>query len=1288
MVLPRIEIMKGMEAIGKKRFYFGGIMHFTIYRLRFLFSFSLLLLLFLSIASIHAAEYSYRKKIIILRDNKSVFFWTYNIAGGIINDIRHSKPEVTASNLSFDFDKLEKDFPVGKTDKLREIIFGGVKYDVIVPLDLKSLNFINRRRGELYPETPVVFVLGANYNDSLKKYNNNNMTGVVMEAGIRGLITTMLDLHPALKNIYVMYDTTRVSMTIMPLFSEIENAFRHRINFIHLKNVKEDSLQLLASSVKKNSAFIMAGGLFDARNFLLAPGASATALTQELKDVPVYSLSNLTISYGTVCTRAFRRRDAIKFVSNAVENALRGKNPSVTPMGKVEPFFLFDYNVMQKFGISESRLPEDSRIINKPESVFIKYSKLFITIAGSLVILTLIIFILLFTIRKRKKAEEKLRHSEERLNFALKGSDDGLWDWNIETGEIYFSSRFLEILEYRDGELEGNFRTWQNLAYKNDIQNVLESLNNHIKGLSPVFSCEYRMLTKNGSYTWVLSKGKVVAFNIQGKAVRMTGTIRDISDKKQFEIALKESEKKFRSIVEQSSDGILIIDEDGKIEEWNLGLERITGLSKEDVLGKYYWDIQYRFYPEDQKSPAMYEKFKNRIIEALETGQSAWLNTILENKVELADKSNRILQQIIFPIRTDKGFMFGGISRDITGIKESEKALRESEKKFRELVDLLPQVVFEVDLNGNILFTNNNAYKMFGYSREDLLQGVNIFQVIEPSDHERARLNLHKSFKGEITGNEYLAVRKDGSRFPIIVHSTPIIKEEKPMGLRGIIVDITDRKVIEEAVKESEEKYRMLVENQGEGVAIIDLNEKFIYSNPAAEKIFGVTAGGLLGRTLREFTSTEEYVKIAGLSGQRETEVKTSIELDILQPCGEKRNLFVTVTPYIRKEGKIYGSFLVFLDHTERKKAEDQLRKLSQAVYQSPAMIVITNSEGIIEFVNPKFAQVTGYTAEEAIGRKTSILKSGKISGDEYMNLWQTIKSGREWKGEFHNKKKNGELYWEWSSISPITDDKGAITHFLAIKEDITDRKTAQQELIRAKETAEKSDRLKSEFLAQMSHEIRTPLNSILSFTSLLKEELSDKISDDLKSSFRIIDNGGRRLIRTIDLILNMSQIQTGNYELNPSILDLNKDILENVVLEFAALAKEKKLEFNYINKAANTRTMADQYTALQIFTNLVDNALKYTPHGKVEITLYNNSKHDICVEVKDTGIGISQEYMPHLFTSFSQEEMGYTRKFEGNGLGLALVKKYVELNNAKINVESSKGSGTCFTVVFSNSVS
>ncbi len=247
----------------------------------------------------------------------------------------------------------------------------------------------------------------------------------------------------------------------------------------------------------------------------------------------------------------------------------------------------------------------------------------------------------------------------------------------------------------------------------------------------------------------------------------------------------------------------------------------------------------------------------------------------------------------------------------------------------------------------------------------------------------------------------------------------------------------------------------------------------------------------------------------------------------------------------------------------------------------------------------------------------------------------------------------------------------------------VIERNKYENELKAAKEKAEEASRLKSEFLAQISHEVRTPLNSILSFSNLIESELNGSLSEELKESFDMIRRGGDRLRRTIELLLNASQVQNGKYKVHIENINLEKNILIPIIKQFESAAEEKGLKLEYDNNLKNSNIVCDLYTTGQIFINLIDNAIKYTHKGKIVIKVFKNENGQIQVDIIDTGIGISEEYLPKIFETFSQEETGYTRKYEGIGLGLSLVKEYAAINEIEIKVDSKKGLGSKFSVVF-----
>lgn len=363
------------------------------------------------------------------------------------------------------------------------------------------------------------------------------------------------------------------------------------------------------------------------------------------------------------------------------------------------------------------------------------------------------------------------------------------------------------------------------------------------------------------------------------------------------------------------------------------------------------------------------------------------------------------------------------------------------------------------------------------------------------------------------------------------------------------------------------------------------------------------------------------------------------------------------------------------------KKSEEQFRNI---FLNSDIGMFQSYVKGGFIIVNPAMVKILGYSSMEKL-LAIDLDKDAYKTPEERQDFIKLLRQdGRIVHFERRLKHISGRVVYTNESARLFLDTEGREV-IEGTVEDITDKKLAEKAILEAKDKAEKSDKLKSQFLAQMSHEIRTPINSILNFSSLLREELQNKIEDDLQIGFSIMQNAGRRIMRTIDLLLNMSELQTGTYEMNLKQLDLKAGILDPLYLEFRMSAKEKGLELKFIDSTLsnNTWILADEYTIGQIFNNLIDNAIKYTDEGSITIELKNDTDGNLEVSVKDTGIGISEDYLPSLFNPFTQEEEGYTRKYEGNGLGLSLVRHYCELNKATIDVASEKNFGSTFTVLF-----
>jgi len=384
----------------------------------------------------------------------------------------------------------------------------------------------------------------------------------------------------------------------------------------------------------------------------------------------------------------------------------------------------------------------------------------------------------------------------------------------------------------------------------------------------------------------------------------------------------------------------------------------------------------------------------------------------------------------------------------INAKKQAEEALKESEKRFRELANLLPQIVFEIDIHGKLVYLNELGYELFGFHREDTKDGLNVIERIAPEDRERAKSRIREilSGRGNATNHEYVALKKDGSRFPVLIYSSVILKENVPIGIRGVVIDITDRKQAQEALEVSEKQYRRFFEKNISGVYLSTPQGQLLDCNPAFAE--------MLGYSIPELIELDTELLYPSPANRSEFLHKLTVnknlvnsEIELVRKDGHVINCIENVVGIFNQDGELIEFQGYVADVTKRKKAEERIRKLSQAVEQSPVSIVITDLKGDIEYSNPKFTELTGYLAEEALGKNPSILKSGETPLEVYKELWKTITSGNEWRGEFHNKKKNGELFWEFASISPIRNKEGKITHYLGVKEDMTERKKAIDDL-------------------------------------------------------------------------------------------------------------------------------------------------------------------------------------------------------------------------------------------------
>lgn len=651
--------------------------------------------------------------------------------------------------------------------------------------------------------------------------------------------------------------------------------------------------------------------------------------------------------------------------------------------------------------------------------------------------------------------------------------------------------------------------------------------------------------------------------------------------------------------------------------------------------------------------------------------------------------------------------------KEINAELEKIKLLIE-ERELRLILDNSFNMIANIDLDGRILYCNEAYTGLLDYPKEEL-KGKSIYSLFHPDERshvkERMFAQLLENGKGRI---ESSLQTKEGF-YRLAEHRFRLL----PGSIKGsdtIVItsqDITEIKRSEMVLKVQRnlahsvvsastfsEFYNVIVSELN---TVMEVNNVFVaFYDEESEmlRMAGISdekerieyfssKGSLTGHLIRGGRSAiyyyDDIIRLHEEEGLNLLGTIAQVWLGAPIKSGNKIIGAIVIQNYDSKDAfsKLDLDIIDIVaneiaNYMEIKSAEEASQKLNIAVIQSPASVIITDSSGNIEFVNPKFSQLTGYDIGEVIGENPRILNSGTHAREMYQHLWSTISSGEEWRGEIKNKKKNGEYYWEDVSISPIFNEEGKIVNYVAVKEDVTDRKKLINDLIEAKERAEESDRLKTAFLQNISHEIRTPMNSIMGFIELLQDP--DTTGEERAEYIQIIEKSGNRMLSTINDIINISKIEAGIITLNNGPVDMNALLFE-IAGTFRPEVDKCGMVLHTDINSNDSRTIieGDQEKIFAIYVNLVKNALKYSLEGTITIGFRVSDSYVICY-VKDTGIGISKEKQVKIFERFTRIEGASSKNVEGAGLGLSIVKGYLDLMNGDISLESEPGRGSKFT--------
>jgi PAS domain S-box-containing protein len=543
----------------------------------------------------------------------------------------------------------------------------------------------------------------------------------------------------------------------------------------------------------------------------------------------------------------------------------------------------------------------------------------------------------------------------------------------------------------------------------------------------------------------------------------------------------------------------------------------------------------------------------------------------------------------------------------------------------------------------------------------------------------------------QILKNQVVGVKRPNTNDTVwlLVNGLPVFDEKNE--LTEIIinfVDITERTRAQNAIIQIKKDWEDTFDSITDAITIHDGDYSIIRSNEAAKRLLKIPAfeNQLNSKCYTLFHGTQ--TPPAGCPSCSSLKSGVPGVFELYEP-NLGRFIEIRSIPRFDNKNESIGLIHIVRDISERKqnekelikakiKAEESEEKFKSYTQHSPVAIYTTNKNGDCIYANEKWLEISGLTFEEALGKGWEKALHPDDKEFIFTNWYKSVESGGSWFYEYRFISKQGKVTWVEGSAKAIYNDENKVIGYLGSNVDITQRKLAKQELITAKEKAEESDRLKSAFLANMSHEIRTPLNAIIGFAELVADP--DFPIEQHNEFAQLISESGNNLLAIISDIMDISKIEAGQVQVKIRKLSINQ-LIDTLRKEFTPKAAKNGIELrlNPANPAEDIEIESDETKIKQVMTNLLNNAIKFSEKGFIEIGI-KNTPDTVQISVKDTGIGIPAAYHDKIFERFRQVETSHTRKYGGNGLGLAISKSLVEILGGTIGMESNEGKGSTFS--------
>ena len=863
------------------------------------------------------------------------------------------------------------------------------------------------------------------------------------------------------------------------------------------------------------------------------------------------------------------------------------------------------------------------------------------------------------------------RHREQgelsRLREAVETSGEIVFTTNTEGTITFVNPEFARIYGYEPAEVVGKVTPrilkgglMRQPSYEEFWKALLQK--HVVRGEMTNRTKDGRLITVEGSASPIVDK--------TGSVMGYLAIQRDVSDRKRVEEALRKSEESYRGLFNSVTDAIYIQDREGKFLDVNQGALTMYGHAREFFIGNTPAALAAPGMNDMEKTMEAVKKTFEGIPQRFE-----WWGIRKDGSV--------------FPkeIRLNRSIYFGqdvvvALAQDITERKKAEEAIRRSDLRFRRVWASSKDGMRLLDERGTIVMVNESFCQLVGMKEKDLLgkpftaayRSENQAQDEEDVKLFQQRFQTHDfASHGEVE----LTLRTGRCILVELSNAMLEMENEAPL-LLSIFRNCTERRESERKLRESEEKFRSLSE-QSPNMIYINKGGRIVYANQRCVDVMGYSKEEFYSEHFNFLSLiTPEHISTVRKNFARHAVGEEIDPYEYTLYTKERKRVVGLHTTKLIDYGGGNAILGIVTDVTGTRHVEEELRKLQRAVEQSPASIIITDLEGNIEYANPRFTEVTGYKLEEVIGQNPRILKSGHTSTEDYAILWETIGAGKEWRGEFQNKKKDGDLFWEQASISPIRDPAGNTTHFLAVKEDITKRKMLELQLWQA----QKMESIGT-LASGVAHDFNNILGIILGYASLLIQKPVDslKLHAYADSIVKAADRGAA-LVRQILTFARKSEFKLEKVDVNSIIGELAKMLGEtfpktislSLQLEKAlpALSIDRtQLHQALLNLCVNARDAMSERGSITIATRLVlGDAM-----GSRFAAAYGRKFVEI--SVSDTGSGMDEATRTRIFEPFfTTKEIG-----KGTGLGLAVVFGVVQEHQGFVDVESEIGQGSTFHV-------